>query len=428
MTTPSLPPRSTASNASFAAMPPRSARARLAPQPSLGRWGADVKRILCIRPDNLGDVLMSSPAIAALKRAVPGRHITLLASGSGAAAAPFIPEIDDVIHFDPPWAKHDAVADPAPTRELIQRLADNYFDAAVIFTVYSQSPLPAATLCYLAGIPRRLGYCRENPYALLNDWRQECEPETIVRHEVQRQLDLVAEIGATADDACQRRLRFALAATDIAGVEAILRAYRVAPSQGWIVLHPGATAESRRYPASRFAEIAAALVQQTGMTILITGSHGETALAQQVCAAAMAHCPMGESRIVNLAGRLSLGELGVVLDRAALLVANNSGPVHIASACQTPVIDIYAMTNPQHTPWDTPQRVVFQDVPCRWCYKSRCPEVHHRCMTGIDAQTVVEHALDLLQETGANGIQSATRIAPSPPFPRDAHDHVYARN
>ncbi len=65
------------------------------------------------------------------------------------------------------------------------------FDAAVIFTVYSQSPLPAAMLCYLAGIPRRLAHCRENPYALLSDWLREPEPQQRTRHEVERQLDLV---------------------------------------------------------------------------------------------------------------------------------------------------------------------------------------------------------------------------------------------
>ena len=83
---------------------------------------------------------------------------------------------------------------------MIRRLRSLGFDAAAIFTVYSQNPLPSAMLCYLAGIPLRLAHCRENPYQLLTDWLPEPEPEQLVRHEVQRQLDLVAAVGCQARD------------------------------------------------------------------------------------------------------------------------------------------------------------------------------------------------------------------------------------
>lgn len=102
-----------------------------------------------------------------------------------------------------------------------------------------------------------------------------------------------------------------------------------------------------------------------------------------------------------------MGEFAALIERTAVLVTNNSGPVHLASALATPVVDLYALTNPQHTPWQTPQRVLFRDVECRWCYRGVCPEGHHRCLLGISAAEVVAAALELAAEReAAPGAQS----------------------
>ena len=85
----------------------------------------------------------------------------------------------------------------------------------------------------------------------------------------------------------------------------------------------------------------------------------------------------------------------------ALLVANNTGPVHIAAALGTPVVDIYALTNPQHAPWKVPHRVVYHDVPCRFCYRSVCPQTHHNCLHLLDPQRVARAARELL-DAGAD--------------------------
>jgi ADP-heptose:LPS heptosyltransferase len=153
------------------------------------------RKLLCVRLDSAGDVLMTTPALNALKEAVPGRHLTLLTSASGAHAARLVPAVDDIIEFDAPWMKPPR-QDVAVDRALISRLATGGYDAAVIFTVYSQNPLPAAYLVYLAGIPCCLAHCRENAYHLLSDRVPDPEPQQHVRHEVRRQLDLVATTGA----------------------------------------------------------------------------------------------------------------------------------------------------------------------------------------------------------------------------------------
>ena len=171
----------------------------MSPDPA-DRW-PHARRLLCVRLDQLGDVLMTTPAIRALKQSGPDRTVTLLTSSAGAGIARMVPEVDDVLVYDPPWMKATPPRDdPAPDFAAIEQIRAGSFDAAVIFTVYSQNPLPAAMVCYLAGIPARLAHCRENPYQLLTDWVRETEPESGIRHEVRRQLDLAASVGARTPD------------------------------------------------------------------------------------------------------------------------------------------------------------------------------------------------------------------------------------
>ncbi|CAB3653335.1 ADP-heptose--LPS heptosyltransferase 2 [Paraburkholderia phenoliruptrix] len=385
-------------NAPLLIAQPTLAHARVPDSPQLAQWGEDIKRILCVRLDNLGDVLMTTPALHALRESGPGRHITLLASRSGVALAPYLDDVDDVIEYEAPWVASPAASSRslADDQRMQERLRHGGFDAAVIFTVYSQSPLPAAMLCYLAGIPRRLAHCRENPYALLTDWLREPEPQQRTRHEVERQLDLVRQVGAQAPDT---RMRFAVRETDRRSLAQQLaaRGVHVDADKGprCIVLHPGATAASRRYPPERFGQVATRLATETGAPILITGSASERALAQAVIAAA---APRVRAQLHDMSGALSLGELAALIERASVLVSNNSGPVHLASALATPVVDLYALTNPQHTPWQTPHRVLFRDVECRWCYRSVCPQHHHACLLGVTPAEVVTAALELRGE------------------------------
>jgi ADP-heptose:LPS heptosyltransferase len=211
-----------------------------------------VRRLLCVRLDSIGDVLMTTPAIRALRETL-GCQVALLTSAAGAAVAPLVPEIDDTLVFAAPWMKatHGATDDA----ETIARLAARQFDAAVIFTVYSQNPLPAAYLCYLAGIPRRLAHCRENPYALLTDWVSDPEPASTIRHEVQRQLDLVAGVGCNTQN---QKLSFAVPAAARARVQPLIH------RRPLVVVHPGATAASRRYPPGQYARAIDLLIQHTG--------------------------------------------------------------------------------------------------------------------------------------------------------------------
>jgi len=356
-----------------------------------GAWER-VRRVLCVRLDTLGDVLMTTPALRALKMSHARPSITLLTSRVGAAVAAMVPEIDDVIVYDAPWLKATSPRDSAyADHAMVHRLEARAFDAAVVFTVYSQSPLPAAMLCYLAGIPLRLAHCHENPYQLLTTWVSDPEPARYVRHEVRRQLDLVAAVGcATTDD----RLSLRVPADACAAAAQRLEDADVDLARPWILIHPGATAASRRYPPEHFARAAQRLARTYRQQIVFTGTDDERPLVDGIRTA------MGAPSH-SLAGALTLAELAAVIARAPVLIANNTGPVHLAAALGTPVVDLYALTNPQHTPWRVPSRVLSHDVPCKYCYKSVCPERHHDCLRRIAPETVVRATRELLAEASA---------------------------
>lgn len=386
----------------------------------VSHWGPEVKRILCVRLDRLGDILMTTPAIHALRTSFPGSHIALLTSSVGAQAAPFLSDVDEVIAYDAPW--HGCSPSCAPDVDLaMQRtLEAQRFDAAAIFTVYSQSALPAAMLCYLAGIPRRLAHCRENPYGLLTDWVCETEPHSGVRHEVERQLALVAKIGAVCADT---RMRLAVSADARRSLAPKLATHGLAPQGPWFVIHPGASAASRRYPADRFGDVATRLARASTWPILLTGGSDEAPLVREVIDSADASV---RGRLHDLSGRLNMGELAALIERTTVLVTNNSGPVHLASALGTPVVDIYALTNPQHTPWQTSQRVLFSDVECRWCYRGVCPAGHHGCLLGVPAVDVAAAALELAAEGSARPASMQPPFTePEPePDPTSAHTPI----
>jgi lipopolysaccharide heptosyltransferase II len=362
-------------------MPPPADAQRLAAWHNVGR-------LLVVRLDNLGDLLMTTPAIAALRAGLPGAQLTLLTSPAGAALAPYLDDLDDMLVHDASWVANGSPASPDVERALVADLARRAFDAAVIFTVCTQSALAAALLMRLAGIPLRLAHARENPYALLTDWVRETDVDlSTVRHEVRRQLDLVAHVGFTATD---ERLRFALRSSDVRSIDERLRSHGVEPGRPLVVVHPGASAASRRYPAQRFGIAAQLIAEAAQATLVFTGCAAEAPVIDE--ARAQLTVPS-----LSLAGELSLGELAALIDRAATVVANNSGPVHLAAALATPVVDLYALTNPQHTPWLVPARVLNHDVPCRHCLKSVCPQGHHACLLGVPPQAVAQAAIELME-------------------------------
>lgn len=372
-----------------------------------GGW-THVRNILAIRLDSMGDVLMTGPALAAIRDTSPHARITVLTSHAGALAVPHLGIADETLIYSAPWVAgnvHEEMGEDLGRSEaaLIASLAALRFDAAIVFTVCTQSPLPAAFMARIAGIPRRLAYCRENPYGLLTEWAAETdEIGDGMRHEVQRHLDLVSQVGFRTDD---DRLRFQGEARHFEEARLLLQAGNHGGSP-YFVVHPGASAPSRRYPAEFFGDAAEEIARRSGRLAVFTGSPDEQPLVDRARARM-------SSPSISLAGRLSVAVLGAVIAEADLLVSNNTGPAHIAAAVDTPVVDLYALTNPQHTPWRVRSVVLSHNVPCRYCLKSVCPEGHNDCLRAIPPSSIVHAALSLLDMAPVETTEG--RDTPVPP-------------
>jgi lipopolysaccharide heptosyltransferase II len=367
------------------------------------------RSMLAVRLDGIGDLLMTTPALHALKHARPGRTLTLLTSPAAGAVARELPFVDHVIPFVAPWMKAaESVGAPCDaTLALVRTLRERTFDAGIVFTVCTQSALPPAMLLFEAGVPLRAAYARENPYALLTDWRRDPDRELAfgMRHEVQRHIDLVQSLGVAVHD---ERLQFPVRGDARRAMLAKATAAGLDVRRRWLVVHPGASAPSRRYPEAKLAEAVRLLAADGRWQIVVAGGADDVARAEAIAARV--------PDVVSLAGRLDWPELAALIASAEAIVCNNSGPAHLAAAVDTPVVDLYALTNPQHTPWRVAHRVLWHDVDCRFCLRSVCPHGHQRCLAGIAPTAIVDAVLSLVAPASrarrASGVASHASACP----------------
>ena len=358
------------------------------------------RNILAIRLDNMGDVVMLGPALRAVKETSPESTITLLASPAGASIAPLVPEVNDVMVLRSVWqdvGNHIAF-DPVRERRLIATLARRRFDAALVFTSFSQTPHTPGYVCYLAGIPLRAGESKEFGGGTLSTELRGA-PDTL--HQVERNLRLVEHLGYRVRD---RQLALAIPDADRATVQALLAERGVAVNEPFVLLHPGASAQARRYPAERYGEVAR-LLTDAGWQVLVTGVEREAALLQTVLEQAPA--------AIGLLGATTPGQYAALIERAGLVVCNDTLPMHLADAVRTPVVVLYSGTEyeEQWRPRATPARLLRQPTPCSPCYRFECP-FGLPCLD-IAPSEVVNAAGELLAAVGIQRPAAPTALAGS---------------
>lgn len=347
----------------------------------IGRW-VDARNILAVRLDNAGDVVMLGPALRAVREAAPAARLTLLASPAGAAAAPLLPWLDDVIAWRASWQEIGR-SPIAPERELalIAELRARAFDAALIFTSFSQTPHAPGYACALAGIPLRAGESKEFGGAVLTDAPLGTPDEL---HQVERNLRLVEALGFPARD---RRLQVAIPTAAGDAAARLLAQQGIAPDRPYALLHPGASAAARRYPAERAGAVARGLLDR-GHRVVITGTAREAGLVARVAALA--------EGAVALAEATALPEYAALIARAAIVVCGNTLPLHLADAVGTPVVALYSGTDleAQWRPRAVPHRLLRRPTPCHPCYRFDCP-IGQPCLA-IEPGEVVAAAEALL--------------------------------
>ncbi len=376
--------------------------------------GTGGARVLAVRLDSDGDVLLTGPAISALRSGAdgaPAERLDVLASPQGAAAARLLPDVDDVLVVEPAWAGYAAsTLEPGALGAVVERLRGRRYTECVIFTSYHQSALPAAMLARMAGIGSVAGVSADHPGTLL-DLRHRrpltdapapgspagvadpsADPGTGGPHEVLAALSLVAATGRAVP--AEPRLALRAPLPDVSALLGGPAARRPPPGarSGYVVVHPGASVPARA-PAPEVAAAAAAALAAVGWAVVVTGGPAETGLGARVAAAAPG--------ALDLSGRTDLAQLAAVLAGAAAAVVGNTGPAHLAAAVGTPVASLFAPVVPAErwAPWGVPV-VLLGDraAPCAHTRARTCPVPGHPCLR-VDPQEVVR-AVDQLAGTG----------------------------
>ena len=325
------------------------------------KW-LEAKNILAVRLDNIGDVIMLGPALRAVKETSPHAHITLLASPSGSATAPLLPWIDDVLVWRATWQDVGGrfPFDPRREQELIALLADQHFDAALIFTSFSQTPHAPAYACYLAGIPLRAGESKEFGGSILSTELKGAPDEM---HQTERNLRLVEHLGFVVRD---RNLSVFIPDEARSRTSSLLAQQNIDSTAPFILLHPGASAKARRYPIERFAAVATLLLQR-GWPVLVTAIEREAPLIEEMRSLAPnAHYLLAET---------TLEEYAALIERAALVICNDTLPMHLSDALRTPEVVLFSGTDYEEAwrPRATQAHLLRRPTPCHPCYLFECP-------------------------------------------------------
>lgn len=324
-----------------------------------------MNRVLAVRLDSDGDVLITGPAIRALANTAD--RLDALVSPAGRAAAQLLPGISELLTFDAPWTGYrPSAVDQGAIRSLTRNLRRRRYSRAVIFTSFHQSPLPMALLARLAGIPFVAATSVDYPGSLL-DLRH----QRPTGHEVQAALDLAVAAGGRLPDGDDGRLR----------VKQVVRQKLPFEHGSYVVVHPGASVESRAIAPEHGAAIVAALVLG-GWPVVVTGGPADQGLAAVVAGKVA----------IDLSGRTELAELAGIIAGAACVVVGNTGPAHLAAAVGTPVVSLFSPVVPveRWAPYGVPSVILGdQQEACRDSRARECPIPGHPCLSSIPPDDVV---------------------------------------
>ena len=346
-------------------------------------------RILAIRPDHLGDLLVSVPALKHVKQHLPDCHLGLLVGPWNLEAAGGIPYVDEVIPLAFPWFDRAPKRGPLRPYQVLFSEAGKLhgWDTAVVLR---HDFWWGAVLVAKAGIPRRIGYSLPEAAPFLTE-ALAYEPA----HEVEQTLRLAEAL--TGHGGSPENLEFVPDEEDRTEAAAWLQERGL---REFAVIHPGAGAPVKEWSVQNFAAVADGL----GLPVVITGAASERALVQEVMGAAKGlHQPLVGA---------PLGRVAAVLARASLTVGVDSGILHLATAVGTPTVRLIGPVDPaRFGPWGDPalHRTVRSDPPCVWCNRLDYSGEElglHPCIRAITVERVLEEARSLWRRTspGPTGI------------------------
>ena len=337
-------------------------------------------RILLTRTDRIGDVVLSTPAIKAVRDKYLDAHIAFMVRPYAKDIVDGNPNLDEVIIYDK-YGKHKSLL---RTIIFAFKLRKKKFDLALMLHPTNRVHL----IAYLAGIPQRIGYDRKLSCLLtkrIPHTKQEGK-----KHELEYTLDILRSIGIVAKD---KELFVPVHENDIEKIEKLLSEHHVDKNAALIAINPGASCPSKRWKEENFASLSDSLAGKYKAEILIVSDQASMESAKKV--ASFMKCEP-----INLAGRTTIGELAALLSKCKLFISNDSGPVHIACAVETPVVSIFGRKDPGLSPrrWGptgVKTAVFHKDVGCKECLAHNC-NIGFKCLEAVTPEEVLAKAEKLL--------------------------------
>ncbi len=354
-------------------------------------------KILLVRLRLIGDVVFTTPAIAALRRRFPSAHLTYLVEAPAAPVVRHHAALDDIIIAERPRGFARVSCDA----KLARHIHAQRFDIAIDFHGGPRSGL----LTWASRAPQRIGYDlpgRRWCYTTRVPWSRSLTPP---RHSVLNQWDLLVPLGIDAADRARDAVAMVAGADADARVLARLRGSGIDDAAPLVVMHVSAGNPFRRWPATAFASVAAELAgDDRQRRIVITSGPSEAAAAEAVAEDARRLAGDAASGIVRT-GEFDLAELRSLIGRAVLYIGGDSGPLHVAATTSTPVVALFGPTLPERSmPWRDPAipsiAIDAGPLACRPCHQRHCVPGDFRCLTAISPTMVVSAARKLLAESG----------------------------
>lgn len=338
------------------------------------------QRILIVRTDRIGDVLLSTPVIKAVRQAYPNAHIAMMVSPYAKEIVEGNPYLNEVIIYD----KSKAHKSWWHSAKFSQFLKKKKFDLAIILHPTNRSHL----VTFFSGIPVRIGYNRKMGFLLTH--KLEHTKQEGKKHERDYSLDVARSFGIDTQDVA---LFMPVKKESDEYIDKILKEHGIKKEDKLAAIHPAASCPSKIWPAKSFAKVADRLVEKYGFKVVLIASGKDVNIAKEVTSS------MRQS-VINLSGKTTVSQLASLLKRCLIFISNDSGPVHISSAVGTPVISIFGRNQAGLSPlrWGPvgiKDKFLHKEVGCVVCLAHNCDK-GFKCLEAISPEEVMEVVEDIL--------------------------------
>ncbi len=337
----------------------------------------NVRKVLIRSANWVGDVVMSLPAIRAVRTGLPEAEISILAKPWVAGVYENSTDLDHIIIYESP-GRHQGFSGKW---RLAREIKERGFDAAVLL----QNAFEAAWISYLAGIPVRAGF-NTDARTLLLSHAVPLNAGVKRFHQVDYYLELVRSLGFPTPESVPA-LKPSSGATEDA--ERILQSLDLPENAPLLGFSPGASyGSAKEWFPERYGDLARRAVEDLGSEVLIFGSRSDQAAAARICTES-------GGRAHDLAGKTTLPQAVALIARCRTFVTNDSGLMHVAAALGVPLVAIFGSTDPERTgPVSRKSRIVRHPMDCAPCLKPKCPG-ERGCMGLISVDEVYEEVKEL---------------------------------